>query len=231
MHSPTPRLPASLQQQLVVNVGVMQRKVQEVASKKGLQVSDNVYLFLALAVQSRMKGTMEMLISYSRKRCDEHKGTMPIGVTFEPKVLLRKIGEKDEQDQRRRDEEERLRLLSEAATGDEGAKKEKLQKFLDAEDNKRTNNAALQAAMTTSKFKSKISMSHAYANAASVLPPSTLKLGSSSGADLASGRGRRITTRDMHAFLEHDICLRTGNSSLPYIAFSGKGMARKVKAR
>lgn len=228
---PASRLPPSLQQQLVVNIAVMQRKVQEVAARKSLQVNDNVYLFLALAVQSRLKGTMEMLIAYSKKRSDEHKDSLPIAVTFEPKVLLRKIGEKDEQDQRRRDEEERLRLLSEAATGDEGAKKEKLQKFLDAEDNKRTNNAALQAAMITSKFKNKISMANIHTSAASVLPPSTLKLGTGSAADLASGRGRRITTRDMHAFLEHDICLRSGNSSLPYIAFSGKGMARKVKAR
>eukprot|EP00011_Vannellida_sp_DIVA3-517-6-12_P000115 CAMPEP_0114609324 /NCGR_PEP_ID=MMETSP0168-20121206/3031_1 /TAXON_ID=95228 ORGANISM="Vannella sp., Strain DIVA3 517/6/12" /NCGR_SAMPLE_ID=MMETSP0168 /ASSEMBLY_ACC=CAM_ASM_000044 /LENGTH=517 /DNA_ID=CAMNT_0001820241 /DNA_START=77 /DNA_END=1627 /DNA_ORIENTATION=+ len=222
---PSARLPPTLQQQLVVNYEIMQKRVQELAAKQGLLVQDKSYLFLALAVQSRMKSTMEMLITYSKKRSDEFKDSLPIVETFEPKALLRAIAEKDQADQKRRDEEERLRLLSEAAAGDEGAKKEKLQKFLDAEESKRTNNAALQAAMGTANFKSKISRPRMRTGAAaSVLPPSTLKLGSSaSGLDLSSGRDRRITTRDMHAFLEHDIGLRTGNSSLPYIAFSGKG--------
>ena len=114
------------------------------AAKHGIKkVSEELYEFLALATQNRLKDVVDQLGNISKQRLDFYKDEMKIEITSDPRKQLKLIEKREKEEKERRDAEEKERALKDKKMDPE--KKKSDQARLEEEEKIRTRTANLTA--------------------------------------------------------------------------------------
>lgn len=127
-----------------INKGALHKKVTEIAAKHGIKkVSEELYEFLALAAQNRLRDVVDELGNISKQRLDFYKDEMKIEITSDPRKQLKLIEKREKEEKERRDAEEKERALKDKKMDPE--KKKSDQARLEEEEKIRTRTANLTA--------------------------------------------------------------------------------------
>ncbi|XXQ35412.1 Transcription initiation factor TFIID component TAF4 C-terminal domain-containing protein [Plasmodiophora brassicae] len=211
-------------EQFFVRPDTLQAVLFQIAKKRGLLgVSSGVAEVVSFAMQQRLEDIIEQLIAASKKRVDLLKTSLPYDVINEPAQITKRIKKADEDEKRRLEEEEKLRILEHAkalrgahvAESDIDSRIVEALKRVEEEEKERQKvydmNEAVRTAIGGSEtiFKKKVAP---MASSASRPPPSSTFLPQSTVLDQDEVKNRKLELQDCLYVLERDY--HTAKSSL-----------------
>jgi len=189
----------------LVNSAMMRKRMQEIAGKLPLVIDDEVFDFMKLALQERLRTVTEQLVEISHKRMEITSNVFDCIATHDPKQSLRDIAQEEKEHAKLREEIERKRL--EASNKKDKVVKEKLSRADQKKEDESTNITALNAIGNTKGKRGRRRTTFNKGKKESVAQVvSEVASPNYSPASTGVQEVKRITYKDALVFLERDEC-------------------------